>query len=176
MMMPEPWPPDRTSQRPMAAARSSVYATPDRPANARRQPTSRAVEDERAAPEPGQVVVLIAEDEETIAETLALIVEDAGFTALVARNGREALALARQHHPQLIITDLMMPYLNGADLIATVRADAASQRVAPPPVIVVTAASAARAQEAGADVVVVKPFDVTKIEAAMHRLLPGEHH
>ena len=176
MTMPEPWLLERTARRPLAATRSAVYATPDRPATARQQPAARDVEDERATPEPGQALVLIAEDEETIAETLALIVEDAGFTALVARNGREALALARQHHPQLIITDLMMPYLNGADLIATVRADAASQGVAPPPVIVVTAVSAARAQEAGADAVVVKPFDVTKIEAAMHRLLPGERH
>lgn len=170
----EAWPAERASRRLMPIARSVMYATHNTPARAGQQPVARDAEDERAAAMAQQVIVLIAEDEETIAETLALIVEDAGFTALVAYNGRDALALARQHHPQLIITDLMMPYLNGTDLIATVRADAAARGLAPPPVIVVTAVSAARAREAGADAVIVKPFDVSKIEAAMHRLLPDE--
>jgi DNA-binding response OmpR family regulator len=118
-----------------------------------------------------QLTVLVAEDEETIAETLAMIVEDAGYLALVARDGREALALARQHRPQLIITDLMMPYLSGAELIAAVHGAAAAQGYVPPPIVVVTAASRVVAQQAGADIVITKPFDVSKIEAAMERLL-----
>ncbi len=175
MTMPEPWFLGRASFRLMPAARSAAYAMPDRSSKASSQPRSQVVEDELTASEAQQALVLIAEDEETIAETLSLIVEDAGFTALVARNGREALALARQHHPRLIITDLMMPYLNGAGLITAVRADAEVQGLAPPPVIVVTAASPRHAEEAGADAVIVKPFDVTKIEAAMRRLLPDGH-
>lgn len=158
------------------AVYSAGCAMPNGPAKSSRQPEARDAEDERTALETEQVTVLVVEDEESIAETLALIVEDAGFTALVARNGREALTLARQHHPQLIITDLMMPYLDGADLIAGVRADAVSRGAAPPPVIVVTAASRARAEASGADAVIIKPFDVTKIEVAMRRLLPGERY
>ena len=180
MTMLEPWPRERTSQQLlMAAVRSAVYATmyaaPDRSANARQLPAARDAEDKQAAAGVQQVLVLIAEDEESIAEALALIVEDAGFTALLARNGREALELTRQHHPQLIITDLMMPILNGADFIAAVRTDAASQSLAPPPIIVVTAVSAARAAAAGADAIIMKPFDVTKVETAMRRLLPDDH-
>ncbi len=117
------------------------------------------------------VVVLVAEDEETIAEALAMIVEDAGYFPVVAHDGREALALARQYRPHLIISDLMMPYLSGRDLIAAVRAEAAAQGQAPPPVVIVTAASRLRAEETGADAVITKPFDVTRVEAVIHGLL-----
>lgn len=126
------------------------------------------------AAEPGQVIVLVAEDDEVIAETLAQIVEDEGHVAVVARDGRRALDLARQHRPRLIITDLMMPYLDGANLIAAVRRDAAGRGAAAPPVIVVTALGRARAEAAGADVVITKPFDLARLEAAMRGLLGAE--
>ena len=171
-----PWPRESTSPQVMLAAYAALYATPDTSGMARRRPAARDAADEQAVSVAQQVTVLVVEDEESIAETLALIVEDSGFTPLVAYNGREALALARQHHPRLIITDLMMPYLDGADLIAAVRTDAATQGLEPPPVIVVTAAGRARAEASGADAIIIKPFDVTKIEAAMQRLLPGERH
>jgi CheY-like chemotaxis protein len=149
------------------------HVLPKAPKN-RGEPDPVGAEDDEVSspsPETRQVIVLVAEDEETIAETLAMIVEDAGYLPVVARNGREALALARQHRPQLIITDLMMPFLSGQDLIAAARADAAAQGARPPAVMVVTAASRARAEEAGADAVIVKPFDINKLEAVMERLL-----
>lgn len=151
-----------------------VYALPRLPRN--QQPTIERDETQQTARLPQQAVVLIAEDEVTIAETLAMIIEDAGYTPIVARDGREALALARQHHPDLIITDLMMPFLDGAELIAAIRGDAAAEGAVSPPIVVVTAASRARAEAAGADIVIVKPFDVTKIENAMRRLLRGDAH
>ena len=155
------------------ATRQTVYTLPKTPRADDPRPLGQSDPD---APTPGtqQAVVLVAEDEETIAETLALIVEDAGYVAVVAHDGRTALALARQHRPQLIITDLMMPYLSGADLIAALRGEAASNGMDPPAVIVVTAASRARAEAAGADAIILKPFDVRAIEAAMRRLLPDE--
>jgi CheY-like chemotaxis protein len=143
------------------------------PKNRREPDPVGAEEDEASSPSPEtqQVIVLVAEDEETIAETLAMIVEDSGYLPVVARNGREALALSRQHRPQLIITDLMMPFLSGQDFLVGARADAAAQGTQPPAVMVVTAASRARAEEAGADAVIVKPFDINKLEAVMERLL-----
>ena len=155
-------------------AAAAVYALPRLPRN--QQPTIERDEAQQTARQPQQAVVLIAEDEVTIAETLAMVIEDAGYMPIVARDGREALALARQHHPDLVITDLMMPFLDGANLIAAIRSDAAAQGAAPPPIVVVTAASRARAEAAGADIVIVKPFDVTRIENAMRRLLPGDSH
>ena len=58
-------------------------------------------------------LVLIAEDEEPIAEVVATVVEDAGYTPRLAAHGREALELARAEQPALLITDLMMPHLSG---------------------------------------------------------------
>ncbi|MGH2487556.1 MAG: response regulator [Ktedonobacterales bacterium] len=121
-----------------------------------------------------EVIVLIAEDEETIAETLAMIIEDAGYVPVVAHDGRQALLLARERRPQLIVTDLMMPYINGAELIAEVRVLAAAEGYPAPPIILVTAASAARARDAGADAIVAKPFELSRIEAVVHRLM-GRH-
>jgi len=173
---------ERTRLCPMPALPSMLHAVsrrqhvlPEVPAD-RRRPSRKDAEDDMVAGagptlDTPHVVVLIAEDEESIAETLALVVEDAGYMPVVARNGREALALARQHRPQLIITDLMMPHMSGEELITAARADAAALGAEPPAVVVVTAASRARAEAAGADAVIVKPFDVMKLEAVMHQLL-----
>ncbi|HET9980431.1 MAG TPA: response regulator [Ktedonobacterales bacterium] len=152
-------------------ATTTRYATPHAPREVRKQVGQDTVE--KPITEADQVVVLIAEDEETIAETLAMIVEDAGFAPLVAHDGREALALAQKHRPDLIITDLMMPYLSGTDLIAAIRDEAAAKGFIPPPIMVVTAVSSARALEAQADAVVAKPFNVATVEAMMQRLLSG---
>lgn len=125
----------------------------------------------KSAPGDQRRRVLIVEDEEAIAEALAMIVEDAGYQAQVVYDGRQALALARERQPDLIITDLMMPYVTGAELIRAVRNDADTSGRAAPPIMLVTAASRMRAEEAGADMVLLKPFDVVKVEAALHMLL-----
>ena len=116
-------------------------------------------------------LVLIAEDEEPIAETVAYVVEDAGYTPLVAAHGRQALDLARAQLPALLITDLMMPHLGGADLIAALRADAAADGLGALPVIVLTAAGLSQALTAGGDVVLRKPFELLELAALLHRFL-----
>ena len=73
-----------------------------------------------AAAEP--ILILIVDDEEPIIDMLATFVADLGYTPLVAQNGQQALDLARDCGPALIITDLMMPVMNGADLIVALRA------------------------------------------------------
>ena len=75
-----------------------------------------------APPHPGTepCLVLIAEDEAPIAETVAMTVQDASYSATVATHGQKALDRARKHPPALVITDLMMPHLDGAELIANI--------------------------------------------------------
>lgn len=116
-------------------------------------------------------LVLIAEDEEPIAEAIALIVEDAGYTPLVAAHGKQALELARLRRPALVITDLMMPQLDGAELIIALRADAEQNGHAPPPIILMTAAGMKRAHEAEADALLRKPFELEDLEALLFRYL-----
>jgi DNA-binding response OmpR family regulator len=119
-------------------------------------------------------LVLIVEDEEPLAETLAFAVQAAGYTALVALNGREALNLARTRRPALLIADLMLPHLDGAALIATLRAHAVANGTGRLPTILVTAANPVQARAAGADVVLRKPFHLKDLQALLYRFLgPG---
>jgi CheY-like chemotaxis protein len=115
--------------------------------------------------------VLIAEDEEPIAETLAMLVEDCGYTPLIANNGRQALELARARHPALVITDMMMPYMDGVELIAALRQDASKEARAPIPTILLSAAGFKRMMAAGADAILSKPFDLDELEALIRRFL-----
>ena len=116
-------------------------------------------------------LVLIAEDEEPIAEAIAMLVEDCGYTPLIANNGRQALELARRHQPALIITDLMMPYLDGDELIATLKSDAARDAHTTPPIILLSAAGLRRMKIAGADVLLPKPFELDELETLLRRFL-----
>ncbi|HEV2458192.1 MAG TPA: response regulator [Ktedonobacterales bacterium] len=121
-------------------------------------------------------LVLIVEDEEPIAETLVYIiaetlvyiVEDAGYRAMVAPHGKAGLALALQHRPALIFSDLMMPHVSGPELIRALHVTLDGNA---PPVVLMTAAHVRFAQDAGADVVLMKPFDVADIEALLWRFL-----
>jgi len=123
-------------------------------------------------------LVLIAEDEEPIAEAIAFLVEDNGYIPLVANNGRQALELARARHPTLVITDLMMPYLDGDELISALHADAVSDNHAPPYTILLSAAGLRRMKNAGADAILPKPFELDDLEKLMLRFLgrpPGSN-
>lgn len=124
-----------------------------------------------APPGGGSLLVLIVDDEAPIAEALALITRDAGYEPLVAEHGQRALALALARPPTLVITDLMMPLLDGAELIAALKARAAQNGHAAPPIILVTAAGPRRAEAAGADAVLRKPFSVAQVEALLLRFL-----
>ena len=119
-------------------------------------------------------VVLIAEDEGPIAAILATVVAEAGYSPHVARHGRQALEMAREQWPALVITDLMMPYLNGAELIAALRGDAAREGHPAVPVILLTAGSMKVGRAAGADVVLPKPFDLVQVEALLDRFLSNQ--
>lgn len=121
--------------------------------------------------EAGRPIVLIVDDEAPIAEALAYVVEDAGFTAMVAPHGKAGLALALQHRPALIFSDLMMPQMDGPEFIRALRA-ALDTRA--PPVVIMTAADVRFAKDAGADSVLKKPFDLATVEALLRRFL-GAH-
>jgi CheY-like chemotaxis protein len=128
------------------------------------------------APQEAQDValVLIADDEEPLAETVAFVVREAGYTPVIALHGREALEIARTRHPALLILDLMLPYVDGEAVIAALREDAGRNGTSAPPVVVMTGASVARARAAGADMVLRKPFSLEDLERALQRFLAPE--
>jgi DNA-binding response OmpR family regulator len=114
-------------------------------------------------------VVLIAENDDLVADLLASVVELSGAVPLVAANGRQALELARTRRPALLITGSIMPELDGAGLIAALRAEIGAAL----PTILVTASPSYEAQAVGADAVLRKPFHIASLEAQLARFLPG---
>ena len=113
-------------------------------------------------------VVLIAEDEEPIAQALAYLVEDAGYSPVVAAHGKAALEIALAQRPDLIITDLMMPQMSGKEFISALRAALDS---ATPPIILMTAAGRRYTDATGANALLSKPFDLSDVEALLERYL-----
>lgn len=118
--------------------------------------------------EVGKPIVLIVDDEAPIAEALAYIVEDAGYTAMAAPHGKAGLALALRYHPALIFSDLMMPQMGGREFIRALRAELGSSA---PPVILMTAGDVRFAQDSGADGVLNKPFELAAVEPLLRHFL-----
>lgn len=67
--------------------------------------------------------IVVVDDEHFIVDLLIEVVTDAGHTPIAASNGRDALALAQQHKPALIISDVRMPIMDGIALLHALRAD-----------------------------------------------------
>jgi DNA-binding response OmpR family regulator len=117
-------------------------------------------------------VVLVADDDEDIRDLVAFRLDRAGYEVLRAGDGEQALALAREHRPDLAVLDVMMPKLTGYDVTRELRADAATEAI---PVILLTArvqeADVARGFEAGADDYVKKPFSPQELKVRVEAVL-----
>lgn len=119
-----------------------------------------------------RAIVMIVEDEVPIAEALALIIEDAGYSVLLATSGRMAIEqVDAGARPTLVITDLMMPLMDGAALIRALRATLGAET---PPIIIMTAGDRTIASQAQADVTLSKPFTIRQIEDLLRRYLAAE--
>ena len=121
--------------------------------------------------QPESQLILIVDDEVTIAEVLAEFILDLGYTPLMAQNGQEALELARQHRPALIMTDVMMPVMNGKDFVRALRKEADAQQKAVPPIILLTAAGKNITTDLHVDAIITKPFELDELERLLYRLL-----
>jgi CheY-like chemotaxis protein len=67
--------------------------------------------------------ILVADDESHILHVVSLKLRNAGFRVLTARDGQEALEMAQQQHPDLLITDYHMPQLSGLELCQRLKQD-----------------------------------------------------
>lgn len=110
--------------------------------------------------------ILIVDDHARARETLEALLVSGGYQLLFAASGAEALALAQQHQPDLVLLDVMLPQMDGFEVCVRLRAD---PRTAEVPIILVTALddreSRVRGIESGADDFVSKPFDSAELRA-----------
>jgi CheY-like chemotaxis protein len=104
-------------------------------------------------------LVLVVDDEFGIVKLLEEVLEDEGHQVLVATNGRQALERAAKATPALVITDFMMPVMDGAELI---KAMAADEQLAKVPVILISSVPEAMIAEriSGYTAFVRKPFNI----------------
>lgn len=94
------------------------------------------------------------------------------YTVFTANNGKKGLQLAIEKQPDLIITDMMMPEMNGIDLCLSIRGNI---NISHTPIIMLTARTSDGAQyegyEAGADAYLVKPFDMDMLKLRIRKLM-----
>lgn len=115
--------------------------------------------------------VLTVDDSRTMREMLMLALQDAGYRVVQAEDGVHGLEVLQAENPDIVITDINMPRMDGFGFIEGLRADPAFSGV---PVLVLTtesdAAKKQRAREAGATGWIVKPFDPVRLVDAVRRV------
>jgi len=118
--------------------------------------------------------ILIADDDHTLTAMLRQTLADEGYRVLTVADGKEALAQAQAHRPDLVVLDWMMPGLSGLEVARRLRA---AEGI---PILMLTARDAIEdrvaALDSGADDYLVKPFDLAELLARVRALLRRAAH
>ncbi len=107
--------------------------------------------------------MLVIDDDSSLAEMLSIVLRTEGFAPLVCSSGDRAMAAFREHRPDVVLLDLMLPGKDGIDVCTEIRSESGV------PIVMLTAKSdtgdVVRGLESGADDYVVKPFKPTELVA-----------
>jgi len=113
--------------------------------------------------------ILVVDDDHKTADLIKLYLEKDGYQVLTAHDGRQALELARQRRPDLIVLDLMLPKIDGLDICRIVRAESQT------PIIMLTAKTTEDDKllglDLGADDYITKPFSPREVVARVRVVL-----
>jgi CheY-like chemotaxis protein len=109
--------------------------------------------------------VLIVDDEPDIRSLIRRILERAGHDVVEAGHGAAALEAVKRSPPDLVVTDMMMPVMNGSELIARLRSESGTAAI---PILFVSANGHG---ELGADAVLHKPFEPTALTEIVNQLM-----
>ncbi len=116
--------------------------------------------------------ILVVEDDPVAARFITSLLEGKGYEVIVAEDGERAFELAVKQHPSLIVSDIVMPYRDGFEVIKAIRRDPTLSRI---PIVVVSMRDReediVRGLESGADDYVVKPFNARELLARVRKLL-----
>ena len=116
--------------------------------------------------------ILVADDDLGTRLSISDYLEMSGYSVMTAADGEEALAMVEAYHPHLMVTDIVMPRLNGYELVRSVRQHPTFRLL---PVIFLTARNKTEERiqgyQSGADLYLPKPFELKELGAAIRNLL-----
>ena len=115
--------------------------------------------------------ILVAEDEPMLLKTIELKLKKEGYEVIASADGRDAIARIHEMDPDMVITDIMMPYASGLEIVSIVKKPG-SKRI---PVIMLSAMEQEKvvmeAFELGADDYITKPFSLNELVIRVKRLI-----
>ena len=143
---------------------NNVLAAPARP---------RLQEDSAPTPQPAlPKTILVVEDNELNMKLFHDLLEAHGYNILQTRDGMEALKLARQHKPDLILMDIQLPEVSGLEVTKWIKEDDALKAI---PIIAVTAfamkGDEEKIREGGCEAYIAKPISVTNVLKTVQQFL-----
>lgn len=135
----------------------------------------KVIKDARESPDDEvlrvQKKILIVEDQPDLRYLLAMLLSAEGFITFTASDGREGLDIVKNDRPDLIITDINMPNMNGVDMVKRIREMPHGDSI---PILVLTAVGSgvtSDALDAGANHALIKPVELEKLINGVKRLL-----
>ncbi|MFQ5700800.1 MAG: PleD family two-component system response regulator [Acidobacteriota bacterium] len=121
--------------------------------------------------------IVVADDDPIVVRFLSAVFRNEGFEVSTAENGEEAITLIREERPDLVILDLVMPFLDGFEVCRRMRESPETSEI---PIIILSMKEkeqdALRAFELGANDYVRKPFNALELVARARKLLANTRH
>jgi DNA-binding NarL/FixJ family response regulator len=122
------------------------------------------------------LTILVADDDLGTRLSISDYLELSGYSVITANDGQEALAMVEEYQPDLIVTDIVMPRMNGYELVRRVRQKPEFRLL---PVILLTARTKTQERilgyQSGCDLYLPKPFELEELAAAIRNLLERSH-
>jgi DNA-binding NarL/FixJ family response regulator len=116
--------------------------------------------------------ILVVDDDLGTRLSISDYLELSGYSVIMADDGQDALSMVKENHPDLIVTDIVMPRMNGYELVRQVRQQPEFRLL---PVILLTARTKTQERilgyQSGCDLYLPKPFELEELAAAIHNLL-----
>lgn len=112
--------------------------------------------------------VLVVDDEVEIVDLISMVLENDGVSLFSAYDGEQALEIVRDERPDLVLSDIMMPRLDGRELCKQIKADPSTKGTI---IILMSAIHKVDPKECGADELIQKPFDIVSMTETVNRFL-----
>jgi CheY-like chemotaxis protein len=161
----------RSDEERPALAQPGVFSQPSafaQPIMLPHRPAARSVPDDRDEIEPGDLTLLIVEDDPHYAQVLLSLARDHGFKGLVAMRGAEALSLARKYKPTALSLDIALPDMLGWTVLSQLKQDPETRHI--PVQIVTVEEERQQGLERGAFAYLNKPLTTEGLEIAFDRM------